>query len=308
MTAARPLYSGVIPPVVTPRTPDGEVDLAGVEAVTDHLISGGVHALFPLGSSGETPYLTASERDAVLASVVSATAGRVPLLVGANEQTTSRTIEEALRVADFGADAVVVTSPYYALVDDAEVREHFRAVKAAVGIPVLAYDVPVRTGYKLSAALLADLAESGIIDGVKDSSGDDVAFRQLALRARGLERFSVLSGHEVVCDGALLGGAHGIVPGLANVDPAGYRRLYDASQRGDWDTARSEQDRLARLFSIVNVPDRRRVSAGAAGLGAFKTALVELGVIRSNRMSAPMASLTSEESAEIREILRACGL
>ena len=309
MTAQTPTaFHGIIPPVVTPRTADGALDLPGVEAVVEHLITGGMHGLFPLGSSGETPYMTDAERREVLAAVVSATDGRVPLLVGANEQTTARTVEEARRVAAAGADGVVITSPYYAIFDRAEVLRHFRAVRAAVDVPVFAYDIPVRTHYKLDPSLLAELAAEGTIAGVKDSSGNDVAFRQLRLLTRGIEGFALFTGHEVVCDAAMLSGADGLVPGLANVDPAGYRRLYDAAVSGNWETARKEQDRLVELFRIVDVPDSARVSGGAAGLGAFKTALVELGVISSNRMSQPMESLDAAESAAIRGILSATGL
>jgi len=300
-------FGGVVPPVVTPRTAEGDLDLAGLEAVVEHLIQGGVTGLFPLGSTGETPYLTQAERAEVLRTVVSANAGRVPLLVGANDQTVDRVIDEARVVLSIGADALVVTSPYYALSDDAEVLRHFRSIAAAVDVPVFAYDIPVRTHYKLPVALVSELAHDGTLAGVKDSSGDDVSFRQLALATRDVPGFSLFTGHEVVCDGAMLSGAAGIVPGLGNVDPAGYRRLYDAAVAGDWEAARTEQDRLTRLFSIVGVA-QPGVSGGAAGVGGFKTALAELGIIASNRMAAPMESLDASASARVREILVGEGL
>lgn len=303
-----PAFTGVIPPVVTPRTSSGALDLPGLEAVVEHLVGGGMHGLFPLGSSGETPYLTNAERTQVLATVRSATAGRVPLLVGANEQTTARVIEEARKVAAGGADAVVITTPYYAIFDAAEVKRHFRAVAAAVDLPVFAYDIPVRTHFKLAPELLAELAHEGTLAGIKDSSGNDIAFRQLRLLTRELPNFAMFSGHEVICDAAMLSGADGLVPGLANVDPAGYRRLYDAAVSGNWETAVKEQDRLAELFRIVEVPDASRVSPGAGGLGAFKTALVQLGVIGANTMSQPMESLNAAEAARIGEILSTAGL
>lgn len=99
-----------------------------------------------------------------------------------------------------------------------------------------------------------------------------------------------------------------MVPGLGNVDPAGYRRLYDLAVAGDWAAAATEQDRLGRVFDIVYTPDSSRVSPGAAGLVAFKTALVELGVIASNTMRAPMAELDAAEAAKIREMLVETGL
>ncbi|PRB72532.1 dihydrodipicolinate synthase family protein [Arthrobacter sp. MYb213] len=303
-----PKYTGVIPPVVTPRASDGSIDIASLHQVVEHLISGGVSGLFILGSSGEVPYLSNAEREQVAREIVAVNAGRVPVLAGASEQTTVRTIEEGAKLIALGADALVVTTPFYALSNAAEIETHFREIKKALGVDLFAYDVPVRTHHKLPLDVAVRLAKDGIIAGVKDSSGDDVSFRQLLLATKDVEGFSVFTGHEVVVDGALLGGAHGVVPGLGNVDPAGYRRLFDLAVAGDWAGAAAEQDRLASLFNIVYTPDSSRVSGGAAGLGAFKTALVELGVISSNAMSIPMEALNDSESAAIRAILENAGL
>ncbi|MDN6331437.1 MAG: dihydrodipicolinate synthase family protein [Arthrobacter sp.] len=301
-------YSGVIPPVVTPRTQDGAIDTASLERVVDHLIDGGVSGLFVLGSSGEVPYLTNDERELVMTTISARNNGRVPLLAGASEQTTNRVINEGLRMIELGADALVVTTPFYALSNAAEIEDHFRAVKKATGVDLFAYDVPVRTHAKLPLDVAIRLAEDGVIVGVKDSSGDDVACRRLLLATAHIEGFCVFTGHEVVVDGALLGGAHGVVPGLGNVDPAGYRRMFDAATAGDWSAVRAEQDRLANLFEIAFTPDSTRVSGGASGLGSFKTALVLLGIIESNTMSVPMASLNDDESQAIAAILRRAGL
>jgi len=300
-------FHGVIPPVVTPRHADGSIDTASLQNVTRHLLDGGVAGLFVLGSSGEVPYLTNAERELVVTTIADANAGAVPLIVGANEQTTRRVIEEAKKVIDLGADAIVVTSMYYAIGNVEETETHFRSVHAAIDKPIFAYDVPVRTHFKLPTDLLVRLGRDGVIAGVKDSSGDDVGFRQLLLAAKDIDDFDIFTGHEVVVDGALLGGAQGVVPGLGNVDPRGYRTLVDAAAAGDWAKAAAEQDRLADLFEIVYAPNGR-VSGGAAGLGAFKTALQVMGVIESNTMSAPMLSLNEEETLAIKVILERNGL
>lgn len=306
--ANNPKYTGVIPPVVTPRTAEGAIDVPGLRSVVEHLVTGGVTGLFVLGSSGEVPYMTNAERELAVSTIAAANNGRVPLIVGANEQTTQRVIEEGRRMIELGAHALVVTTPYYALSNAAEIEAHFRIIHAALDIDIFAYDVPVRTHVKLPLDVAIRLAKDGVIAGVKDSSGDDVSFRQLLLATKDIEGFSVFTGHEVVVDGAMLGGAHGVVPGLGNVDPAGYRRLFDAAVAGDWAQAAKEQDRLARVFDIVYTPDSSRVSGGAAGLGAFKTALVEMGIIAGNTMSAPMEDLNAAEAAAIREILAETGL
>lgn len=302
-----PKYSGIIPPLLTPRATDGTLDLDSLKRLIEHLINGGVSGIFALGSSSEVPYMTNAEREAVLKTTVDTVAGRVPVIVGTNEQTTARVIDEAQRLLAIGGEAIVVTSQYYALDNPIEEERHFREIAAAVDVPVFAYDVPVRTKQKLSVPLLTKLAREGIIIGVKDSSGDDVAFRLLAQATRDIEGFSLFTGHEVVCDGAMLSGAAGIVPGLGNVDPAGYKRLYDACLTNDWETARTEQDRLNNLFGIVFV-ETPSVSGGAAGLGAFKTALELQGVISTNVMSTPMETLGEAERERIRTIVASAGL
>ena len=306
--APKSRFHGVIPPVVTPRTADGAIDTASLEKLTKYLLDGGVSGLFVLGSSGEVPYLTNGERDTVMRTIAGVNAGEVPLIAGASEQTTPRVIEEGRRLIGLGADAIVATSQFYAISDMAETETHFRALHAALDVPLFAYDVPVRTHFKLPLPLLVALAQDGVLAGVKDSSGDDVSFRQLLLATREIEDFAVFTGHEVVVDGALLGGAHGVVPGLGNVDPAGYAALYAAAQAGDYAEAARLQDRLANLFNIVYAPTPGRVSPGAAGLGAFKTALMLLGVIETNVMSAPMAALNETETAAIRAVLEHNGL
>ncbi|MFJ1900081.1 dihydrodipicolinate synthase family protein [Streptomyces sp. NPDC088115] len=308
MTARTPRYSGVIPPVVTPLTADGELDRPSLERVVGHLLDGGVSGLFALGSSGETAYLTPGQQDQVIEVITGAAAGRVPVLVGAIETTTNRAVERANRAAELGADAVVVTAPFYTRTHDAEIERHFRQVAAAVDVPLLAYDVPVCVHSKLDPELLLPLAADGVLAGVKDSSGDDGSFRRLVIGARELAGFSVLTGHELVVDAMMLGGADGSVPGLGNVDPHGYVRLHEAAVRGDWAAATAEQDRLVGLFDIIRAARPGTASATAAGLGAFKTALMLRGIITTNVMSPPMRPLDAQETATIAGYLERAGL
>lgn len=301
MTRRSTPFGGVIPPVVTPLTADGEVDAYCLERLVGHLLGGGVTGLFALGSSGETAYLTEEQRNTVLEIIIGVAAGEVPVLAGAIETSTNRVIERARVAQKAGAAAIVATAPFYIRTDESEIGRHFRAIRTAVDIPLFAYDVPVCVHNKLSPAIVLELARDGVLAGIKDSSGDDVGFRSLTIAAAALPAFSVLTGHEVVVDAMLLGGADGCVPGLANVDPHGYRRLTDAAAAGDWVTAKAEQDRLAALFEIVSVA--QDTSDGASGVGAFKTALRMLGVIGSNAVSMPMRALREDEAAVIGRIL-----
>ncbi|MEV4088395.1 dihydrodipicolinate synthase family protein, partial [Nonomuraea fuscirosea] len=261
--------TGVIPPVCTPMTPDHEVDVASMVRLVDHLVGGGVDALFVLGSSSEVAYLTDAQRRTVLDTVVGHVAGQVPVLAGVIDMTTPRVLEHARVAIEAGAAGLVATAPFYTRTHPDEIRTHFRTLAARTGLPVYAYDLPVSVHTKLSADLLLELAAEGVLAGVKDSSGDDGGLRAVILGRR--PPFSVLTGSEVTVDSALWMGADGVVPGLGNVDPHGYVELYRCAVRGDWQAARAEQERLARLFGIVHVGGAR-MGGSSSGLGAFKAA------------------------------------
>lgn len=308
MSLRSPRYAGVIPPVVTPLTDDGDIDVASLERLIAFLLDGGVTGLFALGSSGEAAHLTDEQRAQVLDVVIKTNAGRVPVFAGVIETTTNRVIERALEALKLGADALVATAPFYVRTHPDEIDRHFLAIHTAVDLPLLAYDVPVAVGAKLETSRLLDLARHGVIAGVKDSSGDDVGFRRLVIGARDIAGFAVLTGHEVVVDAAMLSGADGVVPGLGNVDPDGYTRLVNACAAGDWAAAHAEQDRLADLFSIVDIAPAASAGRSAAGLGAFKTALALRGIIASNMMSPPMRRLDEAETAAVAAILERAGL
>jgi 4-hydroxy-tetrahydrodipicolinate synthase len=306
VTVRHPRFTGVIPPVVTPLTAEGELDIPSLERLIAFLLDGGVTGLFALGSSSETAYLTEEERTRVLEVIVGATARQVPVIAGCIETTTNRVIDRARIAAKLGADAVVATAPFYTRTHESEIDRHFRLIAAASELPLFAYDVPVCVHSKLSTELVLRLAADGVLCGLKDSSGDDVGFRRVAQGLPAASDFSLLTGHETVVDGAMLSGGDGAVPGLANVDPHGYTRLLQACYAGDWAAARTEQDRLALLFEIAYVA--RGTSGTAAGLGAFKTALTLRGVIATNVMSPPMAALDEEQTAAIGALLDQAGL
>ena len=302
-----PRFAGVVPPIVTPLTAERTVDAASLERLVEHLLSAGVDGVFALGSSGETVFLSDDQRDRALEVIVKTVGGSVPVLAGCIEPSTQRVIDRTAAAVRLGVEAVVTTAPFYAIVGPHEIERHFRAIAAAVPVPVFAYDIPVCVHTKLSVELLTRLAADGVLAGVKDSSGDDVAFRQLCLAVQDVD-FSLLTGHEVVVDAMMLAGASGSVPGLGNVDPEGYVRLHRACVAGDWQAARREQDRLARLFRIVDAADPATSAGATRGVGAFKTALTLLGIIESNVVSLPLRPLDEQEAGRVRTELEIAGL
>ena len=301
-------FRGVIPPVVTPDTPDHELDVPSFERLINYMIDGGVDGLFFLGSSGEVVFSTDERRDQIVREAVRIVAGRVPVLVGIIDTETERVIEQGKRAIALGADALVATAPFYALGGPVEAEEHFRCLHEAFGdVPLFAYDIPVCVHTKLGWKMLAKLGAEGVLAGVKDSSGDDVSFRYLCQENEKLGHpLSVLTGHEIVVDGAYLSGADGSVPGLANVEPKGYVRMWKAAQEGDWTTVKAEQDRLNEISHIFDVTTG--LTGYAGGVGAFKTALWLMGIFDSNQMPRPVEAMTGENVEAIRRVLEANGL
>lgn len=298
---------GIVPPVVTPLTEDFQVDYPAFTRVIEHLVTGGVHGLFFLGSTSEVIFHDAPVRRKILEHAVKIVNGRVPVLAGAVDPTTDRVIAHARDAAAIGIDGVVVTAPFYTRTSQGEIADHFRYVQDGAALPVIAYDIPVCVHVKLERGTVVALANDGVIAGLKDSSGDDGNFRYVLSDTAELKNFFCMTGGELGVDGVLLAGAHGAVPGLANVDPGGYVRLWDAAQRNDWAAAKQEQERLCRLFEIVRC-SLPRTSTGSAGVGGFKTAMRALGIISTNIMARPQRSLNADESQAVDAILRGVGL
>jgi 4-hydroxy-tetrahydrodipicolinate synthase len=303
-------FGGIIPPLCTPMTTSFEVDVPSLRRLIAFQLESGVQGVFVLGSTGETAFLTDAQRATVVQVTVEAVAGRVPVLAGCIDMTTARVLEHAHAAKAAGVDALVLTAPFYTRTSQPEIIEHFRIVHEAVALPLFAYDIPVFTHTKLALETLMTLAQDGLIVGLKDSSGDEANFRAvvMALRPSGI---CVLTGSELLVDAALLVGASGAVPGLGNVDPAGYVRLYEAARAGDWEGARREQERLCRLFSIVSYGNDQhspRMGIGSSAMGGFKTALRERGVIATNVIGRPQIALNDAEVARVRRALMEAGL
>ncbi len=295
-------FGGIVPPLSTPMTEDCEIDRLSLQRLIEFQLEAGVHGLFVLGSTGEVAFLTDKQRAVVLDVAVGTVAGQVPVLAGTIDMTTARVIEHALAAEQAGVDGLVVTAPFYTRVGQAEIAEHFRLVHAAVALPLIAYDIPAGVHCKIERTTLLQLVRDHIVRGVKDSSGDEANFRALVMAKAAYPDFFVFTGSELLVDCALLMGADGAVPGLANVDPAGYVRLYQAARSGDWQAARKEQERLYRLFDIITV-GLPRMAIGSSAMGAFKSALQLRGVIATNVVGRPLLRLNAEEVASIRQAL-----
>lgn len=293
---------GVIPPIATPFDETGELDLASLRKLTNHLIEGGVQGIFCLGSTGECAALTDEERERIVRTVVEETAGRVPVVAGITETSTKRAILMGRLVVEAGAQGVVVAPPYYHMNSQHELLGHYRALAAALPVPIIAYNVPVLVKTPLEPATVETLAREGTIMALKDSGGNSNILREYILRTKDIPGFTVLTGMEFLVDTAMQMGCHGSVPGIGNVAPREYVELYNLCLQGEYGRAREVQERLIKLFNIC-YQGSSRLSGSASALSGFKSALRWLGIIKTAQMAPPLGTLNEEEEAKVRQVL-----
>lgn len=298
---------GVVPPVVTPDLPDHTVDVPSYERLINRMLDAGVHGLFFLGSTGEVAFSSDEHREQIVREGIRIVDGRVPVLVGCIDTETDRVIEHAKHAEALGADGIVVTAPFYGLGGLTEIEDHFRIIHDEVKLPIFAYDIPVCVHAKIPWKLALKLGRDGVIAGVKDSSGDDMNFRYLVQEnEKAGHPLSLLTGHEIVVDGAYLSGADGSVPGLANVIPEPYVKQWDAYQAGDWEKVREIQNQINEVSHIFDVTTG--VVGYAGGVGAFKTALNLMGILDHDTMPRPVRTLKGENREAIKKVLEENGL
>lgn len=242
--------SGVIPPMLTPLTTEGEIDVPAVGRLVNHMIDGGVDGIFALGSTGEGAWLTFEQERVLVEATIAATAGRVPVLVGVLEPSTVKTIEIVEKWAGYAIDALVVTTPYYFGTDDDTNTWHFRQVAAATDFPIVVYNIPPMTHNVLTPAVVSRLLDVPNIVGIKDSAGDWEAFTAFMAMREQRPDFRVFQGNERMATQSLLAGADGIVPGLGNLVPQLFATIYDAASAGNGDAAKDAQDTVDALWHL----------------------------------------------------------
>ena len=270
---------GSICALVTPFAANGALDLEAFGRLLDYQLAGGTQALVVAGSTGEAHMLEHDEYDRLLTFAVEHVAGRVPVLAGTGEAGTAKTVAMTRRAQALGADAALVVVPYYVRPTQQGLFEHFTAVAEQGGLPVLLYNVPIRTGCDLLPETVARLREHPAIIGIKEARGDRERISALAELVR--EDFVYLSGDDATAGDAMLAGAAGTVSVVANLAPQAFRALCDAAIGGDHAaTARCRAAFEPLLQALGCAPNPIAVKAGmpvlGLGLGLPRLPLVEL--------------------------------
>jgi dihydrodipicolinate synthase/N-acetylneuraminate lyase len=289
---------GVLPALVTPITRDGAVDEPAIGRLVEHVLAGGVHGLLALGSTGEVASLDGAARRKVLAEVVKAAAGKVPVICGVVQSQLAAARADVKIAADLGALAALVAPPHYYPIDQATVLAFYRRLAADSPIPVLVYNIPQNTKVVVEPATVASLARDGSVAGIKDSGRDFEYFESVCVALRDLPDFRIFTGSDTMLLASLAMGGAGTICGAANIAPSWAVRIYDDFQRGDLNAARVHQDRLIELVLAVRA-------------GVFPSAIkaaVHLQGICGQWLVPPVAPLDEASSSRLRERLQAWGL
>ncbi|MBW2275707.1 MAG: 4-hydroxy-tetrahydrodipicolinate synthase [Deltaproteobacteria bacterium] len=242
------MFEGILTALVTPFR-DGEVDESALASLVERQIAAGINGLVPCGSTGESATLSHAEHSRVIELVVSAAAGRVPVVAGTGSNNTREAIELTRKAKEAGADGALLLSPYYNKPTQAGIVAHYEAVADATLFPLVLYNIPGRTASNIAPETIARLAEHPHIVGVKEACGD---LDQIAhVIAACPDDFAVVSGDDALLLPMLAIGGKGGISTSSNVVPAELCELERAWRAGDSSRARELHYRLLPIFDIL---------------------------------------------------------
>lgn len=289
-------FGAVVTAMVTPFGEDHSLDLERARELAVHLLERGSDALVVAGSTGEAPTLTHREKVDLFAAVVEAARGRGKVICGTGTYSTAETVELSREAEEAGADGLLLVTPYYNKPPQRGLLEHFRLVAGSVSLPIIAYNIPGRTGIRLEHDTLLSMAEVSNIVGVKDSTGDFQAISRLISEAP--PDFEVYSGDDWATFGYVCLGAVGVISVAGHLVGNRIRQMIDLIGSGDIPAARKIHEELTPLFNALFITSNPI---------PVKTALELVGrPVGPPRL--PLVPATAEERTRIEKALGDAGL
>jgi 4-hydroxy-tetrahydrodipicolinate synthase len=289
--------------MITPLVDRDTLDVAGLERLVEHLLNGGVHGLFILGTTGEAPSLSYCLRHELVNRVCRQVAGRVPVLVGVTDTSFVESVNLATHAASAGAQAVVLSAPYYFPAGQPELLEYVEDIAGELPLPVFLYNMPSHTKLTFEPdTVRAALAIENIV-GMKDSSAQMIYFHKLRLLASARPDFSLLVGPEELLGETVLLGAHGGVCGGANLFPRLYVDLYEAALATDLDRVAALHARVMHLGETIYSVGRHR----SAFIKGLKCGLSCLGIC-DDFMAEPFQRFGPREREQVEQYLAQLGV
>ncbi|HET9265498.1 MAG TPA: 4-hydroxy-tetrahydrodipicolinate synthase [Vicinamibacterales bacterium] len=286
-------FTGVGTALVTPFHHDASVDEAAVRRLARRQIDAGIHFLVPCGTTGESPTLNEDERVRVVALVAEEAGGKVPVLAGAGGYDTRDVIHTGRRMRDAGATGLLSVTPYYNKPTPEGLYQHYTAIATEVGLPVIVYNVPGRTGCNVDVATLVRLSTVPGIVGVKEASGNISQMCDVCGAVP--DQFLVLSGDDALTLPVMAVGGHGVISVASNEVPSEMVRMVEAAERNDFAAARKTHAQLLRLM-MINFVESNPIPV--------KSAMAAMGLLE-EVYRLPMVPPREASRARILEVLRA---
>lgn len=242
------MFAGSIVALVTPFK-DGAVDWESLDGLVEFHIKNGTHGIVPCGTTGESATLSHQEHDDVIKAVIKAVKKRVPVVAGTGSNSTEEAVRLTREAEKSGADGALLISPYYNRPTQEGIYQHYKKVATSVGIPLIVYNIPGRTGSKIEPETLARLSEIKNVAGVKEATGSvDQAIDVVRLSKAG---FGVYSGEDSLTFSLMALGGKGVISTVANIVPQEMAELAQACLKGDWERGRKLQLKLVPLIRAV---------------------------------------------------------
>jgi 4-hydroxy-tetrahydrodipicolinate synthase len=288
-------FRGSFTALVTPFN-NGSLDEKAFRGLVDWQIAEGTDGIVPVGTTGESPTLSHEEHRQVVEWCIEQANGRVPVVAGSGSNSTREAIELSQHAEKAGADAVLIVTPYYNKPTQEGLYQHFKAINDAIGIPIIIYNIPIRSVIDMSVDTMKRLFELENIAGVKDATANVVRVSQQ--RAAMGEGFNQLSGEDATVLGFMAHGGHGCISVTSNVAPRLCAEFQDACLKGDYETALKLHDKLMPLHTALFIETNPSPA---------KYALSVLGKC-ADTVRLPMVRLADKTKAAVREAMIHAGL
>jgi len=271
-----------------------------LERLIEHVIKGGVHGVFILGTTGEAQSISFELRYEMIKQSARILKGRLPLLVGISDTSLVDSVSLANLAADNGADGVVSAPPYYFATGQPELAEFYEQLIPQLNLPVYLYNMPTHTKVSFAPSTIRRIAENSKVAGFKDSSASGGYFQSVMHEFRDRPEFSLFVGPEEMMAESVLMGAHGGVNGGANMFPELYVALYNAAVAKDVDKVRELHAKVMQISSSIYTVG----SYGSSYLKGVKAALSVLGICN-DFLAAPFNKFDEAHKEKIRTAIEA---
>lgn len=288
--------SGIIPPLVTPLLDNETVDVESLERLINHLIDGGVHGLFVLGTTGEAQSLSYKVRETMIRESCRINAGRLPILICITDTSIVESIRLANVAKECGADGLVSAPPYYFATGQPELAQFYEELVPQLPLPIFLYNMPSHVKVNFAPETVARLAKMPQVLGLKDSSANAVYFQSVMHAVRKVNpNFAMLCGPEEMTGELVLLGANGGVNGGANMFPELYVAMYNAAKDRDIEKLMSLQKRIMMISSSIYTIGRH----GSSYLKGLKCACQQLGIINDDFVASPFYKFDQPERDKV---------